>query len=233
MAREPGERRVGLGRLERVRARRQGLEVARREGRADARQFHVRQVDLGVVGGFPLGLDLAGTTSAQPRARHQHLDPRLVDVVAPAVAIVDPHDRLQVRQQVARRQVLADGRAQIGRAPQPAAHQHLEAQLARLVAVQPQPDVVDLGRRPVLRRSGHRDLELARQERELGVEGRPLPHRLDPDAWIVHFLRIRPGVRVGGDVADVVAAAGLDRICMPTSAILSAPRMSGASLIET
>ena len=48
--------------------------------------------------------------SSAPRRGDQDLDPRLVDVVAPAVAVVDAQDRLQVREQVARRQELADRR---------------------------------------------------------------------------------------------------------------------------
>ncbi len=107
--------------------------------------------------------------------------------------------------------MLADRRAEIGLAAEAAAHQHLEAELAGVVAVDAQADVVDLGRRPVPRRAGDGDLELARQERELGVEGRPLADHLGPDARIVGLVGGGAGVRVGGDVADVVAA-GLDGV---------------------
>src|SRR6185437_2559857 len=87
VAAEPRERWVSLlRRLERSRSRRQALEVARREGGADAGQLLVRQVDLGLVGGFPLGLDLAREAFGA-EAGDQHLDARLPDVVAPAVAV--------------------------------------------------------------------------------------------------------------------------------------------------
>ena len=50
---------------------------------------------------------------------HQDLDARLVDVVAPAVAVVDAQDRLEVGQQVGLRQELADHLARIGVRPRP------------------------------------------------------------------------------------------------------------------
>src|SRR5579871_3601139 len=94
---------------------------------------------------------------------HQYLDARLVDVVASPVAVVDPQDRLQVSEQVRQRQELADHRADDRRTSEAPADPDGEADVAAVIAPQLQADVVYLGGRPVLRRAGHRDLELARQ----------------------------------------------------------------------
>ena len=104
-----------------------------------------------VLHALPFGLDLAGERLGAEVA-HQDLDARLVDVVAPAELVVDAQDRLEIGQQVALRQELADRLAEKGRAAEPAADQHLEADLAGVVAVQPQADVVDAHRGAVVRR---------------------------------------------------------------------------------
>src|SRR3546814_2971410 len=95
---------------------------------------------------------------------HQDLDARLEEVVAPAELVVDAQDRFQIAQQVLLGQELADGDADVGRAAEAAADDHLEADLARLVAADLQADVVKAHGGTVVRRAGHRDLELARQE---------------------------------------------------------------------
>ena len=59
--------------------------------------------------------------------------------------------------------------------------------------------------------AGDRDLELARQEREFRMQGRPLADDLGPDARILDLVGGGAGERVGGDVADAVAA-GLDAV---------------------
>ncbi len=68
-----------------------------------------------------------------------------------------------------------------------------------------------LHRGAVLHRRADGDLELARQEREFGVEGRPLPDRLAPHPRVVDLLGGGSGIGVGGGVADAVAA-GLDGV---------------------
>ena len=78
--------------------RRQGLEAWRREGAADAGELGVRQVDRG-PSIFSHSASTWRANSSRAQRGDQDLDPRLVDVVAPAVAIVDPQDRLQVREQ--------------------------------------------------------------------------------------------------------------------------------------
>ena len=59
--------------------------------------------------------------------------------------------------------------------------------------------------------AGHRDLELARQEGEFRVQGRPLPDDLGIDARILDLVGGGAGIVVGGDVADAIAA-GLDGV---------------------
>ena len=114
---------------------------------------------------LPLLLDLVGEF-LDAELVHQDLDARLVDVVAPAVLVVDAQDRLDVAQQIALRQERPDGLRQIRHAAEPAADADLEAGLAGAVAVEPQADVVDLDGGAVVRGGRDGDLELARQERE-------------------------------------------------------------------
>ena len=66
-------------------------------------------------------------------------------------------------------------------------------------------------RRPVFTRAADGDLELARQERELGVQRAPLAQDLAVRARVDLLVDGDAGERVGGDVADAVAA-GLDAV---------------------
>ena len=109
------------------------------------------------------------------------------------------------------REPAADLLADHRRAPLSAAHQHFESGLAARVAVHAQADVVHRHRGPVPRRAGHRDLELARQVRELGVQHRVLPDQLAVGARVHHFVPRPSRVRVGGDVAHAVPR-GLHRV---------------------
>ena len=123
-----------------------------------------------------LGLDRVD--ELLPFGLDQDLDPRLVDVVAPAVAVVDPDDRLDEDQDLLPRQEVADHGADDRRAAHAAADPHLEADLAGVVLHQQQADVVPGGRGAVLERAADRDLELARQEGELGMQRAPLAQDL-------------------------------------------------------
>ncbi len=126
VAREAGQAAVGrLGRLEGRRRRRKRLELRNREGCADARHLGGRNIDAG-ADPAPFLFDLAGEFLGA-QGRDQDLDPRLVQVVAAALAVVDPHHRFEVGDQPFRRQEVADGGRQIGRAPLPAPDHHLEA----------------------------------------------------------------------------------------------------------
>jgi hypothetical protein len=142
---------------------------------------------------------------------HEDLDARLVLVVPPSLAVVDVQDRLEVGQQVGLRQELPHRLADHRRAPEPAAHDHLVARLARVAPHHPEPDVVRLGHRPVVRRAGDRDLELARQPGELGVIRRPLPDQLGGGPRVLDLVGGGAREMVGGHVADAVAG-GLDRV---------------------
>ena len=141
----------------------------------------------------------------------QDLDAGLVLVVPATLQVVDTHDRLEVREEVQVRKELPQHLADDRRAPHPAAHEHLEAELPGIVLDEPQADVVRLGDGAVPQRPGHRDLELAWQIGELGVQGRPLAQQLAVRPGIGDLVRCDAGQMVAGDVANAVAA-GLDGV---------------------
>jgi hypothetical protein len=107
-------------------------------------------------------------------------------------------------------QELPDHRADDRRAAETAAHQHLESDLV-VPLHRVQTDVVDADRGPVVPRAIDRELELARQVGELGMEGRPLAQDLAPDEGVDDLVGGDAGELVGGDVAERVAR-GLDRV---------------------
>ena len=86
-----------------------------------------------------------------------------------------------------------------------------EADRAMIAADCLQADVVNEDRRAVAGRAGDRDLELARQERELGVQRRPLADELAVRPGVDDLVAGDTGEVVGGDVADAVAR-GLDGV---------------------
>ena len=153
----------------------------------------------------PLGFH-APAKLLDPQRVDQDLDARLVLVVPASLQVVDAHDRLDVGEEVTvgkeRAQHLADDR----RASEPAADQDLEAAPPVGVRDEPQADVVRLGDGAVAQRSGHRDLELARQVGELRVQGRPLAQQLAVRAGIGDLVGRDAGQVVAGDVAYAVAA---------------------------
>ncbi len=105
---------------------------------------------------------------------HQDLDARLVFVVAPALQIVDAQDGFEIAEQVLFRQLVADFLGDERRAAHPAADVDGEAETAVGEALQMQADVVQLHGRAVALGGDDGDLELARQEAELGMQRRPL-----------------------------------------------------------
>ena len=137
---------------------------------------------------------------------HQDLDPGLVEIVAAAVAVVDAQRRLEIGQQLVLRQERAQRLADHRRAAEAAAHDHLETDLARIVAPQTQADVVHAHGGAIVRRSSDGDLELAWQEGEFGMERRPLAHDLGPDTRVLDLIRRGAGKVIGSDIADAVAA---------------------------
>ena len=96
-------------------------------------------------------------------------------------------------------------------AAEPAADHHLEAELARLVLMQIEAEIVHLHRGTVFLRSADRDLEFARQEREFGMQRRPLPDDLGIGTRILELVGGNAGERIGRRVAERITA-GLDRV---------------------
>src|SRR5205085_5716043 len=141
---------------------------------------------------LPLGLD-------------EDLDPRLVRVVAPAVAVVDADDRLDEDEDLLPRQELADDDAGDRRAAHAAAHEHLEADVAGVVLLQDEADVVPGGGGAVFQGAADRDLELARQEGELRMQRAPLAQDLAVGPRVDDLVGGDAGEAVAGDVADAVA----------------------------
>jgi hypothetical protein len=72
-------------------------------------------------------------------------------------------------------------------------------------------DIMELHRRAISVRRNHRDLELARQEAEFGVEAGPLAEQLCIRARIYQLVSSGAGILVRADVADAIAA-GLDGV---------------------
>ena len=155
-----------------------------REARLDARDLLLDQRRRAVLQVRPLGFDFLAEL-VRAALLHQDLDARLVDVVAPAVAVVDAQDRVEVGEQVPPGQELADHVADDRRAAQAAADQHLEADFA---SSHPARRAGRYRARATAARSAaravHRDLELARQVGELRMEGRPLADQLAPDEGV-------------------------------------------------
>ncbi len=197
-------------------------------GRAPGRDVDVCQLLVGQrreeglhpldLGGFEPGGDVAVllvllldgvAKGVDAHGLHLDLDARLVDVVAPAAAVVHAQNRLEVGEQLGLRHPVADDLADDGRTTEAAADEHLETDLASGVLLQVQADVVHLGRGAIMRRARHRNLELARQVGELGMQGGPLANDLAVGARVFQLIGSHAGVLVRRDVADAVAA-GLD-----------------------
>ena len=157
-----------------------------------------------------LGLDLVADR-LDARLVDEDLDARLVLVVAPPVAVVDAQDALEIGEQVLVRHEAVDQLGDHRRAAQAAADPDRPADLALGVGRRLQADIVELDRRAVVRRAGHRDLELARQVREFRMEARPLAQDFRDRPRIDDLVGRGAGELVGRDVADAVAR-GLDRV---------------------
>ncbi len=84
--------------------------------------------------------------------------------------VVDAQDRFGIGEQVFLRQEIADLPGHHRRPPLTAADIDGKAEFAGSVALHFIADVVELDRRPVARRAGDGDLELARQEQEFRMQ---------------------------------------------------------------
>ena len=83
---------------------------------SNARDLRGGQLEHAVFDAGPFRLDLGGK-GVRAEAIDENFDAGLVDVVAPAMQIVDAQDRLEVAQQVRFGQCIADFFGEIGRAP--------------------------------------------------------------------------------------------------------------------
>src|SRR5438105_579176 len=142
---------------------------------------------------------------------HQDLDARLVDVVAPSIAVVNPQDGLDVSEQMPPRQKFADDEPDRRSAAKASSDQHAEPHLALLVPEGVQSDVVHGDRRAIGLCAVHGELELARKIRELGMERGPLADDLAPHEGIDDLVLRDAGEMIGGDIAEGIAR-GLDRV---------------------
>ncbi len=167
---------------------------------------------------FPLRFDFLAEGLDAERL-HQDLDASLVNVVAAAVAVVHAQRRFEVREQILQRQELTQHRADDRRATEAATDEHRESDAAVRIALHVQADVVDFGSGTIVRRTGHGDLEFARQVRELGVQRGPLTQDLAVRTRIVQLIRRDAGEVIGGDVADAIAAR-LDRMHLHAGEVL-------------
>src|SRR5690554_5993543 len=160
----------------------------------------------GILDLCPLSLDLFGEPG-RCQGFYQNLDTRLELVVPAAIAVVHPNDGLEVSEQVQFRQELPDNGPNHGGAAETAAGVYPETQLTLFIPDQLQADVMNLDGGPVgLLRSVHCNLELAGQEGEFRMKGRPLPDDFAVGPRIGNFVRLHAGELVCGGVADAVAA---------------------------
>src|SRR6266581_401171 len=192
---------IGCGQPQVARARKPAFDAGDLLG--DQRRGAVLQVR-------PFGIDLLAEF-LRTALLHQYLDARLVDVVAPAVAIVDPQDGLDIRKQVTPGQKFADDESDRRRAAQAPADQHAEPHLPLLVPDRVQADVVHGGCGAIGLGAVYGELELAREIRELGMERGPLADDFAPDERVHDLVPRDAGEMIGGDIAEGIAR-GLDRV---------------------
>ncbi len=188
----------------------QSLVLRIDEELADTLNFSFGQRRRAVLQVRPFGLDALGEYFWRQRL-DQDLDARLELVVAAAVSVVDPQDRIEVAQQVLPRQEFVDEAADDRRPAKAATDRNAEAQLARIVLHRFQADIVHLDRSAIAHCAVDGDLELARQEGEFGMEGGPLADDFAPGPRVDQLITSHASELVGGGVADAVAA-GLDGV---------------------
>jgi hypothetical protein len=178
--------------------------------RADAIHFRGFEPRTVLAGRQPFRFHLL-TETLDAHRFDEHLDARLVDVVAAAIAVINAQDRFQVGQQVRQRQEVTDHLPDDGLAAEATADENFEADLALRVAFQVEANIMDLGSRAVFGRAGDGDLEFTGQVGEFGVMRRPLPDDLAVRARVVDLVLRDASHVVGGDVANTIAAR-LDRM---------------------
>ena len=141
----------------------------------------------------------------------EDLDPRLVFVVAPSVAIVDAQTRLGIGDQLIERHKIADARRNHRGAAHAAANVKRRADLARLVLHNLDADIMQAHRCTVCLGCDNSDFEFAWQIHEFGMEARPLAQQLGIGARVNQLVARGSCEMIGRDIADAIAA-GLDGV---------------------
>ncbi len=142
---------------------------------------------------------------------HGDLDAGLVLVVTASDRVPHRDYGLDVRQQVFARQEVFQYLADHRGAAKAAADEDLVADVTRIVLHDAHGEVMGFQYSAVLFAARNGDLELAAQELEFRVVGRPLADQFGNRARIFDLVRGSAREMVGGDVADGVAR-GLDRM---------------------
>src|SRR5690606_34847231 len=128
-----------------------------------------------------------------------------------AVTVVNPKNGIEIAEQVLPGQEFIDVAANDWGTPQAAPDGNPEAQFACAVMNRFQADVVHFNSGAIAGSTVHGNLELARQEGEFRVKGRPLANDFAPGARVDHLILGDTGKLVGSGVTNAVAA-GLDRM---------------------
>ena len=102
---------------------------------------------------------------------NEDLDARFVLVVSAPMQIIDPHDSRRVGKQIGFRQEIANLFGNHWCAALPATNIDRKTEFSSFVLFQVQANIMDLNSRAVAFSPGHSNLELARQERELWMNG--------------------------------------------------------------
>ena len=188
--------------------------VARRVRAASGRFLEQCEVGLAVLPGVRGGQrrQLRFVESAElvdAEFRDEELDARLVLVAALAEPVPDADHGFDGAQLLAHRNEVDEHVGDAGRSAEAAADADAEALLPALFDGH-QADVMDRDQAAVFLAGGVRDLELARQLLVDGVPQEVAQRRLGVRRDVEHAVIGDAGERVGGDVADGVAA-GLAR----------------------
>ena len=101
----------------------------------------------------------------------ENFDPRLIFVVAATMQIVNAQNRFKVRENILFQNKVADLFGDHRRAAKPTPYINLKAKRPFRVFLDLEANVMHLNGGPVMLCCCYRNFELARQEREFGVQG--------------------------------------------------------------
>ena len=179
-----GDRLLDFARSERRRGR---LKRRIGEHRGDAREFGGGGIDAEFLHFGEFRFDLAAVF-VRAEFVDQDLDPRLVHIVAAAVAIVDAQARFEIAHQIVGGDEILDLRPDHRGAAHAAADEDLCAEFA-ITLHQLDADIVEAHRGAILVAGDHREFELAGQVAEFGVERAPLADQLGPGTRVGDLVR--------------------------------------------